>query len=1015
MNKIFTVLLFSLFFLLSVDNSYGALTGTKTIPGDYATIAAAIVDLNSQGVGSGGVIFNIAAGYNETLTAALSVTAIGTTDNPIIFQKSGSGANPLLTAYAGTFTPTSATYHDDMWRLVGSDYVSIDGIDLLDSNVDNPATMEGGFVLYKANLSNGAQNNTIKNCVITLNRVNNVAGNGISEAGAIGIIITNSIPATANAGLIPTTFAGTNSYNKFYSNTIQNCNYGIACIGYNAPSPFTAADTENDIGGSSVSSGNTIINFGGVPAAATYSAGIKINNQWGINISYNSINNNDGSGFDHPYYIRGIQTAGSTSANVTIDHNIISLHGAGIAKQMYCIDNQAGSTAAGNTVSITNNTIQNCSYSASATSDAIYGIYNTCSAATINISNNTITNNSLPATSGNFYGISNGSGSAASIVNVNTNIVSNNILGGTGMLYGIDGGSGSPLTMDGNAVNGNQKTGAQGTMYLTKAGTTSVYYHDNNVFDNSFTASSGTTNCILYGYYNGSATASENIYNNNFYNLSVTGTNTATASVLNAIHSSTVANAVKNIYGNNIYNLSALSGTVNGIYQALGTDIRIYKNNIYNLSNNTTGTIATSMFGITIASGTVYIYNNYISDLKTPFAGYTDAIRAINITSASVNTSVGLYYNTIFLNASSSGINFGTSGIFHTSQSVATTVNLDMWNNIVINSSIPAGTGKTVTLRRSSTSLGNYSSGSNNNVFYAGIPSAAKCIYYAGTDTSQIMNTFKTKVSPRESNSFYENPPFINISSAPYNLHIDAGTPTQIEMGGAPISSPFAIIDDYDGNLRNASTPDVGADEFVSTPFPVELSSFSASVLQRDIILKWETKTEVNSNKFIIERSEPEQNLWTKTGEIMANGNSMVPKHYSYSDKNLKSVKYCYRLNIVDKDGFTEYSPVINAEIQTPKTFDLSQNYPNPFNPSTRIDYQLPLDAHVVIELCSVTGEKIAELVNGDYLAGYYIIDMTSSLFKNNLASGIYIYRMIALDKVHRTNFVQVKKMMMLK
>ncbi|MBU6341380.1 MAG: hypothetical protein KGS48_07800, partial [Bacteroidetes bacterium] len=105
------------------------LTGTKTIPGTYATLTAAITDLNTQGVGAGGVTFNIAAGYTETLSGRLDITATGTAANPIIFQKNGAGANPVLTSYTGIATATSAAM-DGMIALIGSDYVTFNGIDL---------------------------------------------------------------------------------------------------------------------------------------------------------------------------------------------------------------------------------------------------------------------------------------------------------------------------------------------------------------------------------------------------------------------------------------------------------------------------------------------------------------------------------------------------------------------------------------------------------------------------------------------------------------------------------------------------------------------------------------------------------------------------------------------------------------------------------------------------------------------------------------------------------------------
>ncbi|MBK7213347.1 MAG: hypothetical protein IPH88_08685 [Bacteroidales bacterium] len=52
-------LLIALLGILISGLSYAQLTGIKNIPADYATVALAINDLNTQGVGIGGVIFNI--------------------------------------------------------------------------------------------------------------------------------------------------------------------------------------------------------------------------------------------------------------------------------------------------------------------------------------------------------------------------------------------------------------------------------------------------------------------------------------------------------------------------------------------------------------------------------------------------------------------------------------------------------------------------------------------------------------------------------------------------------------------------------------------------------------------------------------------------------------------------------------------------------------------------------------------------------------------------------------------
>lgn len=71
----------------------------------------------------------------------------------------------------------------------------------------------------------------------------------------------------------------------------------------------------------------------------------------------------------------------------------------------------------------------------------------------------------------------------------------------------------------------------------------------------------------------------------------------------------------------------------------------------------------------------------------------------------------------------------------------------------------------------------------------------------------------------------------------------------------------------------------------------------------------------------------------------------------------------------------------------------LDQNYPNPFNPSTQITYQLKNPGQVTLSVYSLTGQKVQTLVNREMKpAGSY----TLSFNADNLASGVYIYRLQA-------------------
>ncbi|HMC99073.1 MAG TPA: hypothetical protein VKH37_02940, partial [Ferruginibacter sp.] len=71
---------------------------------------------------------------------------------------------------------------------------------------------------------------------------------------------------------------------------------------------------------------------------------------------------------------------------------------------------------------------------------------------------------------------------------------------------------------------------------------------------------------------------------------------------------------------------------------------------------------------------------------------------------------------------------------------------------------------------------------------------------------------YKTRVSPRDAASITENPNFTSLVGANAGfLHINTGIATQLESAGTPIAT---YTTDYDGDTRNVSTPDIGADEF---------------------------------------------------------------------------------------------------------------------------------------------------------------------------------------------------------
>ena len=208
---------------------------------------------------------------------------------------------------------------------------------------------------------------------------------------------------------------------------------------------------------------------------------------------------------------------------------------------------------------------------------------------------------------------------------------------------------------------------------------------------------------------------------------------------------------------------------------------------------------------------------------------------------------------------------------------------------------------------------------------------------------------------------------------------------------------------DLAGNWINPEKDTTG---FVwrESALPVELSSFTAKVIDSGVHLKWITKTEVTNYGFYIERAKDNPD-WKTIGFVEGHGNSNSPKSYSFvDDKPFEGKKFKYRLKQTDTDGNYEYSDEIEVEI-VPTKFTLYQNYPNPFNPKTTIRYQLPRESEISIKVYDILGAEVLKLLNEKKKPGIFEIECDAQ----SLSSGIYFYRLQA------GSYVETKKMVLMK
>ncbi|MDW3194901.1 MAG: LamG-like jellyroll fold domain-containing protein [Cytophagales bacterium] len=176
---------------------------------------------------------------------------------------------------------------------------------------------------------------------------------------------------------------------------------------------------------------------------------------------------------------------------------------------------------------------------------------------------------------------------------------------------------------------------------------------------------------------------------------------------------------------------------------------------------------------------------------------------------------------------------------------------------------------------------------------------------------------------------------------------------------------------------------------------PVTLLDFYALEMEEAIELVWHTATEINNEKFMIERSA-DGIEFTAIDEIPGNGDSDDIIEYRYVDTEPFVGSNYYRLKQMDFDGEFEYSPIVLAETER-ITHDLVV-YPNPFSDRLYIGLK-EADVPANVKLTSMNGQVI--------LSESVISDNRFVQFEDLQASpGIYILEIEQSGEVVRMRIV---------
>ncbi len=708
---------------------------TNTTPNlavNYGSLAAAITALNGITAISGPVTITLNPGNPQTTPAggyAIQFTITIGAATPITIA----GSNNTITA----FTPQAAgAMNDAIFKLIGADYITIKDFVMQENGGNTNASVgagntntmtEWGVALLYKTTTDGSQNNTIQNNTISLNK---------TYANSFGVYSnTRHNPTTPGTAVdITNNTSAPNSGNKVYGNSISNVNMGISFVGSGTAANM---DVSNDIGGSSVSTGNNITNWGGLAVNGFISVsglciGIFEMHQKSENISYNTLTSSTLTGT--AIQIRGIfkdyGTVPTGTFTSTINNNTITItdNFTGGANLTGILSSGISSALATATININNNLLLNTSIGVSVAS-SIVGISNTSQPGVLNMNGNVIRGTTTTGTTaaGGFTGISN-SAMVQTTLNINNNQIGN--ASGDAVTYSSVSASGifgisvtSVLATAAVSISNNNFQG-----FVQAAGSTGLHQYiglthapsaatTDNINGNTFTnISAGTTgdvtfisrtggmtlnagaiencnnNSIVTGFTKTAAGGIVTLYKttstclsgntmnetgNNFSNITLTG-----ATDMNGWDNEEggASGPTKNISNNTFQNWNCGDGAVNVIQSDFGgTGTTISGNTIDNIS--TTSSIESIFYG-TGSKLTHTISNNTISSLSAGgtawgiSGGTTSASNIVNITGNNIHTitSTGAVSSIGIRNAGAVTLNISKNKIYDINASNATCV-----------------------------------------------------------------------------------------------------------------------------------------------------------------------------------------------------------------------------------------------------------------------------------------------------------------------------------------------------
>ncbi|HEX8060240.1 MAG TPA: hypothetical protein VF473_04855 [Cyclobacteriaceae bacterium] len=227
-------------------------------------------------------------------------------------------------------------------------------------------------------------------------------------------------------------------------------------------------------------------------------------------------------------------------------------------------------------------------------------------------------------------------------------------------------------------------------------------------------------------------------------------------------------------------------------------------------------------------------------------------------------------------------------------------------------------------------------------------------------------------------------------------LNVTGGT---LQVGGNFTAGQNATISVPSGSISVSGSMNVGSGSTLSgctgctsvgggctgpssfcsnSALPITLLSFEGKTTGPTITLDWSTASELNFDKFVIEKSGALE-TFAEIGSVAGHGNSNVLNEYSFEDELPAAGMNYYRLRSVDFDGKSENSKVIRVEFKG--NADHVRLYPNPVTDGTFA---------VKTSFAKQEGDKVMVYNNVGVLVGESLVSTMDVTLGKTFTTGLY-------------------------